>query len=99
MSKNDEIIKQLSDKYDYPEFAIRAVIESPFRFLRDTIRSGSLECVLIHHFGKFAVSRRIKRNMKDVDFNQSRRDYLRNKELSLQKDEDRVDSEEKKEDM
>ena len=96
-SKEDEIIKKLSEKYGYAEFAIRAVTESPFKFLREVIRSGKLECVLIHHLGKFAVTRKAKRNLKDVDFNQTRRDYLRNKELSLQKGEDRVDGEEEEE--
>ena len=38
-----QIIKELSKKHNIPEKVISAIIEAPFKFTRDTLRSSDIE--------------------------------------------------------
>lgn len=57
MNKQEEIITKLSEKYNLPEYKIKAIIESPFRLMSDELEKKSLKNFHIKFFGKFAMTR------------------------------------------
>lgn len=64
----EEIITQLAKKYNLPKGQIRAICESPFRFLVENMRQRSLKTINFLNFGKFAIHRLKKqRILKDID--------------------------------
>lgn len=54
----EKIIQELSEKYNLPKGAIRAIIESPFRCMTDSMRKKEYKNFFFMYIGKFIVSRR-----------------------------------------
>jgi len=54
----DEIIKELAKKYNMTQGAIRAIIESPFRFIEQNIEKRTWENYNLDGLGKIVVKKR-----------------------------------------
>lgn len=54
----DEIIKELAKKYNMTQGAIRAIIESPFRFIDQNIEKRTWENYNLDGLGKIVVKKR-----------------------------------------
>jgi len=54
----DEIIKELAKKYNMTQGAIRAIIESPFRFIDNNIEKRTWENYNLDGLGKIVVKKR-----------------------------------------
>ena len=64
----EEIIEILAKKYNMPKGQIRAICESPFRFVVENMRQRSLKTINFLNFGKFAIHRLKKeRILKKMD--------------------------------
>lgn len=53
----EDVIHQLHLKYNLPKGAIRAIVDSPFRCLTDSLRAKEFKNFLFVNFGKFCVSK------------------------------------------
>lgn len=56
----DDIVRQLSVKYNLPEEIVNKIIRSQFEFVKDTMEEGEFEAVHLHYFGKFGVKKGAK---------------------------------------
>ena len=50
-----DLIEQLAEKYDLPDFVIESIVKSQFKFVQDKIEEGECAKVRLHHFGVFKV--------------------------------------------
>lgn len=57
-----KIIKELSIKYELPDYVIEAIITSQFKFLRESIKRDDLPTILLHKLGKFTLSQNKLKN-------------------------------------
>lgn len=62
----EKIIKDLSTKYDLPETAVRAIIESSFRFISQEIRKGEGKNFNLPGLCKFVVKRTVREHWKEI---------------------------------
>jgi nucleoid DNA-binding protein len=53
----EEIIELLHKKYNLPKAAIRAICESPFKFVTENMRQRTLKTIQLKFFGKYAIHR------------------------------------------
>jgi nucleoid DNA-binding protein len=51
----DDIIKELSEKYDLPDFVVESIIRSQFKFVKDCMETDECVKIRLHHFGVFKV--------------------------------------------
>lgn len=52
----DEIIKKLSQKHDIPMYALKVLIDAPFRMMSDEFEKKSLKNFNFPHLGKIVMS-------------------------------------------
>ncbi len=52
----ERIIKELSEKYNLPKVAIKAIIESPFKFMAESMRNSENKNFAFIYLGKFVVN-------------------------------------------
>ena len=50
-----DLIEQLAEKYDLPDFVIDSIVKSQFKFVQDKMEEGECAKVRLHHFGVFKV--------------------------------------------
>ena len=50
-----DLIEQLAEKYDLPDFVIESIVKSQFKFVQDKMEEGECAKVRLHHFGVFKV--------------------------------------------
>jgi len=51
----DDIIKELSKKYDLPTFVVESIVKSEFKFVKDCMETDECVKIRLHHFGVFKV--------------------------------------------
>ena len=96
-----DIIKFLSDKYHLPRYAIKQIIDIPFKMMSESFYLRKMESFKIPRLGKFVISPKKKKWIEDNIIE----DVLRkdaevttkwkaiNAEAKLKKDGDQTDSE------
>ena len=50
-----DLIEQLAEKYDLPDFVVESIVKSQFKFVQDKMQEGECAKVRLHHFGVFKV--------------------------------------------
>tara|TARA_Y100001938_G_scaffold143552_1_gene216495 strand:- start:23448 stop:23651 length:204 start_codon:yes stop_codon:yes gene_type:complete len=50
-----DLIEQLAEKYDLPDFVVESIVKSQFKFVQDKMEEGECAKVRLHHFGVFKV--------------------------------------------
>ena len=50
-----DLIEQLAEKYDLPDFVVESIVKSQFKFDQDKMEEGECAKVRLHHFGVFKV--------------------------------------------
>jgi len=50
-----DLIEQLADEYDLPDFVVDSIVKSQFKFVQEKIAEGNCAKVRLHHFGVFKV--------------------------------------------
>lgn len=61
----DEIIKHLAKKYNLSLSAIRAITESPSRFIYDELKKDEFKNYNLEGLGKFIIKARYRTNAKE----------------------------------
>ncbi len=77
----EEIIEILSIKYNLPKAAIRAVCESPFRFLAENMRERKMDIICFMGLGKFVVHPKKKKWIQENLLEKAIENERRRKEL------------------
>ena len=69
MNECKELIEQLAEKYELPEYVVESIVRSEFKFVQDRIEEGDCAKVRLHHFGVFKVKPKrlyiINKNLKE----------------------------------
>ena len=68
LSKNigEEILVQLSKKYQLPLSVIQVIAYTPFRKLKQLQREGSFETMFLPNFGKFLVKEGMRTRIEQL---------------------------------
>ena len=64
IKENSDFIKKLAKDHGLPEFVIKQVVDSPFRFLRSVMEKREFEGVMFPYLGKFIVPPKTKEYMQ-----------------------------------
>ncbi len=59
----DEYIKELAIMHGLPEFVVKEIVMSPFRFLKGTMEKKEFEGLMLPYLGKFIVPPKTKEYM------------------------------------
>ena len=52
----DDILKKLSEKHDIPVYALKVIIESPFRLISDEMENTTLKNFSLPYLGKLVIT-------------------------------------------
>lgn len=81
---SDELVKELSREFDLPEFVIREIVQSPFRFLKSIMEKKQFESLMLPYIGKFVVHKNIKKYMTKWLNEKSERDKQSSSKQSVE---------------
>lgn len=74
IKSNDDFAREIAKKYNISIFVAKQIIDSPFRFLRDKMKEGNYEGLMLPYLGKFGVNPRVKDFMIKHNENRHKRD-------------------------
>ena len=80
MDSSDEIIEYLSNKYKLPKYAIKQIIEAPFRYMSASFHKREMKSFILPRLGKFVIHPKKKKWIEDNLLQEIlKRDELRSK--------------------
>jgi nucleoid DNA-binding protein len=51
----EDIIKELAQEYDLPEYVVEDIVRSQFKFVKENMENDDCFKIRLHHFGVFKV--------------------------------------------
>lgn len=71
MTKNNEdFARKIAKKYNISIFVAKQIIDSPFRFLKEKMKEGKYESLMLPYLGKFGVNPKLKNFL--IKYNEDR---------------------------